>query len=261
MLNILDQLRMMPEVARLAKRTPRDPAAAWEGYWSRVRSTGTEGEVLWDAEIGTEADQYAHVLEGHMDDGLPIIDVGCGNGRWTRWLAGRFPSALGVDVAESAVRRAARESEGLPAVVFRTLDLTVPGTGRLLQEEHGDSNVFVRGVFHVLRPRQRRDLSENIRQVVGSRGRVLLTETNFRGNPLSYMQSLGARPGSIPAPLERAIGGIPVPGHFGRAERRAAFPDGSWSVLADGPVTIEAVPMSGRTSTSIPGYFAMMGAR
>lgn len=261
MFTIVDQLRMVPEVARLARLTPRDPVTAWEGYWSRVRTTGTQGEVLWDAEIGAEAEQYAHAVDGFMDHALPVIDVGCGNGRWTRWLADRFPSALGVDVADSAVERAAAESAHLPTVSFRTLDLTAPGAGRLLQEEHGEANVFVRGVFHVLRPRQRKDLGRNLRDIVGSRGRVLLTETNFRGNPLSYMHSLGARPGSIPAPLRRAIGGIPVPGHFGSAERRAAFPDGSWTVLADGPVTIEAVPMSGRTSTGIPGYFAMLGAR
>ncbi|MDQ0736631.1 class I SAM-dependent methyltransferase [Arthrobacter agilis] len=261
MLNIVDQLRMVPEVARLAQRTPRDPVTAWEGYWSRIGTTGTQGEVLWDAEIGLEADQYAQAIDRFMDRGLPIIDGGCGNGRWTRWLAGRFPSALGVDVADSAVRRAAHESQELPSVAFRTADLTAPGAGLLLHEEHGDANVFVRGVFHVLRPPQRKELGRNLRDIVGDRGRVLLTETNFRGNPLSYLQSLGARPGNIPAPLRRAIGGIPVPGHFGPAERRAAFPDGSWTVLADGPVTIEAVPMSGRTSTSIPGYLAMLGAR
>lgn len=252
---------MVPEVARLAVRTPRDASVAWEGYWSRVRTTGTAGEVLWDTEIGTEAEQYANFVDGFMDASLPVIDVGCGNGRWTRWLAQRFPTALGVDVSESAVLRAGEESPGIPGLTYRSLDLTAPGTGRRLREEFGDSHVFVRGVFHVLRPKQREHLGRNLRDLVGAGGRVLLTETNYRGNPLSYMQSLGARPGSIPAPLRRAIGGIPVPGHFGPVERRAALPDSTWTVLADGPVLIEAVPMSGRTTTSIPGYFAMLGPR
>lgn len=252
---------MVPEVARLAVRTPRNASVAWEGYWSRVRTTGTAGEVLWDADIGAEAEQYAAVIDEFMDTSLPVIDVGCGNGRWTRWLSQRFPVTLGVDVSASAVQRAEEESDGIQGVAYRALDLTAPGAGRRLQEEFGDAHVFVRGVFHVLRPKQRELLGRNLREVVGARGRVLLTETNYRGNPLSYMQSLGARPGSIPAPLRRAIGGIPVPGHFGPVERRAALPDGSWTVLADGPVLIEAVPMSGRTATSIPGYVAMLGSR
>ena len=122
-------------------------------------------------------------------------------------------------------------------------------------------NVFVRGVFHVLRDRQREQLGRTLHSVVGRRGRLLLTETNYRGNPLSYMQSLGAAPGRIPPPLRKAIGGIPVPGRFGADERRAAFPEAAWQVVADGPVIIETVPMGGDGTTGIPGYFATMGAR
>lgn len=258
---IIDQLRMVPEVVRLASRTPRSSTEAWERYWNAVRTTGTQGEVLWDADIGPEADQYSTVLDGRMDTSLPIVDVGCGNGQWTRWLAGRFPAAVGVDVAASAVRRAADESDGVQGVSFRTLDLTEPGAGRRLHTEYGDANVFVRGVLHVLRPRKRVELGRNLLDLVGARGHVLLTETNYRGNALSYLQSLGAGPGSIPEPLRRAIGGIPVPGHFGAAERRAAFPDHLWRTFTDGPVRIEAVPMAGPSTTGIPGYFAMLGTR
>ncbi|MFC3300796.1 class I SAM-dependent methyltransferase [Arthrobacter agilis] len=261
MRSFVDQLRMVPEVARLASGTPRNTTDAWERYWASVRTTGTQGEVLWDADIGAEAEQYAGVLEERMDGALPIVDVGCGNGQWTRWLVGRFPAAVGVDVADSAVLRARAESLGVAGVSYRTLDLTSPGTGGRLHGEFGDANVFIRGVFHVLRPKQRAQLAANALDLVGARGRVLLTETNYRGTPLAYMQSLGASPGRIPEPLRRAIGNIPVPGHFGAAERRAAFPARAWSTLAEGRVSIEAVPMRGTAATAIPGYFAMLGAR
>ncbi|WP_247827550.1 class I SAM-dependent methyltransferase [Arthrobacter antioxidans] len=261
MLRIIRQLLMVPEVALLARRTPRDPAVAWEGYWRGIRATGTQGEVLWDTDIGPEAEQYATSMQASMDFALPVLDVGCGNGRWTRWLAPRFPAAVGVDVAESAVQRARQEADGEHTISFRTLDLTQPGTGHMLHEEYGDMNVFVRGVFHVLRGPQREQLARNLHSVAGRHGRVLLTETNYRGSPLSYMQSLGATPGSIPLPLRKAIGGIPVPGRFGPEERRAAFPEAAWQVVDDAPVTIEAVPMGGNATTGIPGYFATMKTR
>ena len=261
MLRIIRQLLMVPEVALLARRTPRDPARAWEGYWRGVRATGTQGEVLWDTDIGPEAEQYAQSMDASMDCALPVLDVGCGNGRWTRWLAPRFPAAVGVDIAESAVQRARLETGDGHAISFRALDLTKPDTGHMLHEEYGDMNVFVRGVFHVLRSPQRDQLARNLQAVVGRHGCVLLTETNYRGGPLSYMQSLGAMPGSIPPPLRKAIGGIPVPGRFGTEERRAAFPEATWQVVADGPVTIEAVPMGGAGTTGIPGYFATMKTR
>lgn len=256
----VDQLRLVPEVAYLSARTPRNSATAWENYWGRVRTTGMQGEVLWDAEIGSEADQYSAIIDASMDAGLPILDVGCGNGRWTRWLSQRFPIAVGLDHSASAVKRAVVESGDAAGVSFHVLDLTVPGTGRILQQEHGDANIFVRGLLHVLQPRERVELGRNLLEAVGRRGRVLLTETNYRGNPLSYLHSLGARPGSIPDPLRKAIGGIPVPGHFGPVERSAAFPGEAWEVLSDGPALIEAVPMNG-SPTIIPGYLAMLGPR
>lgn len=257
----VEQLQMLPEIARLAVRTPRDSTKAWEGYWSRVRATGSAGEVLWDTEIGVEADQYSTPITAFMDTSLPVVDVGCGNGRWTRWLTGHFPSAMGVDVSASAVRRAGQEWPDVPGLTFRTVDLTAPGAGRLLHGELDDVNVFVRGVFHVLRPRERAALAANLQHLVGARGRVLLSETNVPGTTLSYLQSLGAKPGAIPLPLRHAIGGIPAPGHFGAAERRRAFPDSVWTVLDDGAATIEAVPMAGRRTTSIPAYVAMLGTR
>lgn len=256
----VDQLGLVPQVAYLAARSPRNSTKAWEGYWEGVTTTGTLGQVLWDAEIGAEAEQYGAIIDASMDLTLPILDVGCGNGRWTRWLSQQFPATIGLDLSASAVDRATEESRTTRGVSFHVTDLTVPGAGSILNREYGDANVFVRGVLHVLQPRERLALGRNLLDVVGQQGRVLLTETNFRGNPLSYLHSLGARPGSIPDPLRKAISEIPVPGHFGPEERLAAFPDDLWEVLSDGPVRIATVPLNGR-STAIPGYLAMLGPR
>ncbi|WP_026551053.1 class I SAM-dependent methyltransferase [Arthrobacter sp. Br18] len=256
--NFLSQARMVPRVALLSTRAPRNPTKAWEVYWSRVQHTGAGGEVLWDSASDTEWNQYGGPIREHMDLTLPVIDVGCGNGTFTRRLAEVFPLALGVDVARSAVDRAEQESTGIARTRYRTIDFTTAGTGAALRSEYGPVNVFVRGVLHVLRKEQQRALARNLADLVGTTGRVLLTETNFRGNPLAYLQSLGASPGNIPQQLERAIAGIPVPGRFGARERSAAFPARDWHVAAEGPVTIEAVTMTSGGPTAIPGYFAML---
>ena len=51
-------------------------------------------------------------ISRYLDPALPVVDVGSGNGRYTRWLASRFPAAVGVDVASAAVTRARDESDG-----------------------------------------------------------------------------------------------------------------------------------------------------
>ena len=66
---------------------------------------------------------------------LPLADIGCGNGRFTRGLAGRFPRAVGVDVSPAAVARAHFETNsGQPTVSFNVLDVTEPGAGSVLRE-------------------------------------------------------------------------------------------------------------------------------
>jgi SAM-dependent methyltransferase len=49
------------------------------------------------------------------------LDIGCGVGRLTRALAGRFESALGVDGSETMVAHAERINADLPNCTFRAL--------------------------------------------------------------------------------------------------------------------------------------------
>ncbi|MHA7263147.1 class I SAM-dependent methyltransferase [Arthrobacter sp. TMN-37] len=250
-----NRARLVPTIAWLAARAPRDPHRAWEGYWKDIQATGAGGQVLWDSTSEAERSQYAATIRTHLDTSLPVIDVGCGNGSFTRWLAGIFPEAHGVDVSPSAISRAEAEAEGLANVSFAVVDATDPGAA--ISPYPGACNVFVRGVLHVLPPRPRAVMASNLRSSVRG-GRVFLTETNFPGSSLEYVERLGAVPGYIPAGLRRAIAGLPRPGHFGATEREAAFPGGQWLLLADGPAVIDAVPAETAESTPIPAYFAVL---
>ena len=155
-----------------------------------------------------------------------------------------------MDLAENAVARAQQESDGLAGVSFRALDATAPDAGEKIRADIGtDANVFVRGVFHILDPAGRAALARTLHPVVGTRGRVFLAETDFRGSQLGYLEHLGATATHIPAPLERAIADLPRPGHFGEPERVVAFPASAWSVVADGPTDIETIPLAGHPRT------------
>ncbi|PYI64489.1 methyltransferase type 12 [Arthrobacter livingstonensis] len=259
MSKLWEQMLLLPRVVRLASRAPRDPNAAWEGYWRGIHSTGRSGEVLWDAGSRNEFAQYSDALIAHFDPALPVIDVGCGNGSYTRWLAGHFPSVLGIDVSPGAVERARSEADGILNADFMVMDATGAGAGGQLLERVGLANVFVRGVFHVLKPDKQASMAANLRTIIGNTGRVFLTETNFRGNSLAYLQQLGATRRSIPGQLERALENLPRPGHFGARERHSIFPDTHWKVITDGPVNIEvALVNSTGLPQQVPGYFAIL---
>ena len=253
---------MVPRVAWLGKSTPKDLLVGWNHYWSSVRSTGVGGDVLWDTGDLAEIPAYLPIMQAHMDMTLPVIDVGCGNGRFTRRLAAYFPSATGVDLSTSAIALAGRESVDIPGIQFQAFDATVAGATKGLARQQAPANVFVRGVFHILSPSARIEMAKNLIPLTGTKGRVFLSETNFRGNSLEYLELLGATPLWVPEPLQRAIRDLPRPGHFGAEETATTFPAGDWEMLADGASVIETIPLrSPGMPETIPGYYAVMAPR
>lgn len=261
MSKLWDRLLLVPTVVRLASRAPRNPHTAWEQYWTGVQTTGHDGDVLWDSDSPAERRQYTDLVLAHFDPALPVIDVGCGNGTYTRWLATLFPNVIGVDVSAGAIAKATREAGNTPNCSFAVLDATQEGAGDYLLDKWGPANVFVRGVFHVLKPNKQAAMVENLRTVAGQAGRVFLAETNFPGNSLEYLAELGATSDHVPGQLKRALENLPRPGRFGARERQGVFPDTDWRVIADGPVNIEVVPMNDAGHPQrVPGYFALMAA-
>lgn len=268
MLSALKKYLLVPKMVKLSSAAPKDPREAWDQFWGNVRATGARGDVLWDSGDDHEMLGYLEQLKRQLNPDLPIVDVGCGNGTFSRGLAAHFPHVLGVDVSPNAIARANSESAGLERVSYLAADMTAPGAARTVAEAlalagfAGDANIFIRGVLHVLKRPAQAALAEQLHPLVGRRGRVFLAETDFRGNAIEYVCHLGATLHSIPAPLEKAIRGLPMPGRFGPVQRKRAFPELRWDVVEDGPATIETRPLTSASRTElIPGYFSVLQPR
>lgn len=261
---------LVPQVVRLSRRAPRVVSTRWEQYWAATGATGDDGDVLWDSSSSEEPQHYLDLLGAHADPRLPVVDLGCGNGRFTRALARHYPRALGVDLAPAAITRAQQETDGPDDDMaghphdprFRAADVTAIGAGRRLRDElGGDAHVFVRGVLHVLDHDARRRLAATVRTLVGGSGTVLIAETNHRGTALSYLESLGATPRAMPLPLARAIAsGLPTPRSFGIAELHGCFPTELWdAVLVEDDAEITIVPLRDRdVGERIPALVAVL---
>jgi SAM-dependent methyltransferase len=254
------QALTLAHVVRLSLRAPRDATTSWNAFWSGVDATGDGGDVLWDASASAEAARYVDLLAAHGRPELPVVDIGCGNGRFTRLLASRFPRAIGVDLSPHAIALALGESKS-PGIEFRVLDMTQPGAGQRLHAEFGEVNVFVRGVLHVLDAPARRRLAANVADLADAHGTVLIAETNHRGPLIGYLESLGAGPRGMPQPLARAIAtGIPRPSPFGEPELDDCFPRDQWErVLIDNDAAITTIPLRrAGVPDSIPGFVAVL---
>jgi SAM-dependent methyltransferase len=268
MLSALKKYLLVPKLVKLSSAAPKDPQVAWDQYWGRVRATGACGDVLWDSGDDHELLGYLEHLKRQLNPDLPLVDVGCGNGTFSRRLAAHFPHVLGVDVSANAIARARAESEGLDRISYLAADMTAPGAARSVAAAlaaagaGGEANIFIRGVLHVMKRRAQAALAEQLLPLAGKRGRVFLAETDFRGNAVEYVSHLGATLHSIPAPLRDAIRDLPMPGHFGPVQRLRAFPESRWDVVEDGPAVIETLPLKSAVNPErIPGYFAVLQAR
>lgn len=125
--SVLQKYLMIPRLIRLSRAAPKNRHVAWDSYWAGIGRTGTQGEVLWDAGTDHELSSYLDILQRHLDPSLPVVDIGCGHGSFTRALASSFPHVLGVDVSAHAAARATAESAGNENVSYLARDMAAPG--------------------------------------------------------------------------------------------------------------------------------------
>ncbi|MEU6534669.1 class I SAM-dependent methyltransferase [Streptomyces sp. NPDC047000] len=172
--------------------------AAWEGFWSEAPEE--QGAVFWDAEPTLTAGRHLALFEPYLTHpNLPMVDLGCGNGTQTRFLADRFPHVVGADIAEAALDRA-RRADPAALAAYRTLDAVDKAAAQNLHAELGDSNVYMRGVLHQAEPDDRQPLIDTVATLLGDRGRAFLLELSEHARPV--LGDLARRPGGPPSKIE-----------------------------------------------------------
>lgn len=164
--------------------------AAWEGFWSEAPEE--QGAVFWDSEPTLTAGPHLALFEPYLTHpNLPMVDLGCGNGTQTRFLADRFPQVVGADIAEAALDRA-RHADPTGMAAYRRLDAVDKAAAQNLHAELGDCNVYVRGVLHQTEPDDRQPLIDTVATLLGDRGRAFLLELSEHARPV--LGGLARRP-------------------------------------------------------------------
>ncbi|MFE6281842.1 class I SAM-dependent methyltransferase [Streptomyces sp. NPDC057877] len=207
---------------------------AWEGFWREAPDDA--GAVFWDAEPVLTAGRHLALFEPHLvDPGLPMLDVGCGNGTQTRFLAERFPRVIGVDLSAAALDHA-RRADRAGQAAYRLLDAAEKGEAQTLHAELGDGNVYVRGVLHQCEPDDRQPLVDSIATLAGERGRVFLVELAEAAG--TALRGLAQGPSGPPAKLAPVLRHGIAPGEVADA----AVPDylraAGLTVLASGELPL-----------------------
>ncbi|MFI5684292.1 class I SAM-dependent methyltransferase [Streptomyces sp. NPDC051636] len=172
----------------------------WESYWRET--SDARGEAIWDADPSLTAAPHSELLLPYADTARPIVDLGCGNGTQTRYLATRFARAVGVDLSHAAIEHARRAAHG-DAVEFQQLDLTDTEAVRALHTRLGDSNVYMRAVIHQSEPAARPLVADAVAEIIGSRGRAFVVE--LTSGSRQVLGRAAADPNGPPPKLRRVF--------------------------------------------------------
>jgi SAM-dependent methyltransferase len=172
--------------------TDRTPQQRWEAYWGDVAPN--VGEALWDTPPDQDTGKLLSFCEDDIDRGLQLVDVGCGNGRRSAFLAEHFPRVVGVDVSAAAVEAAGSLYEA-PNLEFRVLDAIEPDQATALHDELGDANVHVSAMFHSMKPSERELAAKSVAALCGQTGRLVVEELGTEAEKVfAAMQALGGPP-------------------------------------------------------------------
>ncbi|SEE73758.1 Methyltransferase domain-containing protein [Streptomyces sp. 3213] len=207
---------------------------AWEGFWREAPEE--QGAVFWDASPTQTVGLHLALFEPKLrDPGLQMIDLGCGNGTQTRFLADRFNHVLGVDLSAAAIDHA-RHADPAGQATYRLLDATDKTEVETLHAELGDANVYMRGVLHQVDPEDRQQLVDGIATLVGERGQVFLVELAEAARPI--IGGLAQDPEGPPAKLAPILRHGIAPGEVADDEVPELLRAAGLTILASGELPL-----------------------
>jgi SAM-dependent methyltransferase len=222
-----------PETTDARIPAGQDPLAAWERWWSAL--DGTPGEIVWAADAADLEADLGHFVSS-FGQRLPVVDLGCGDGRQSRFLARHFPTVCGVDISPAAINRA-RAADNPANVSFRVLDVRDLSQAAGLHSELGDANVYIRGVLQALPPAARPRAVETIARLLGATGTLFAKELPPAAR--SYFAAVAERHG-LPPGLARIMRLVP-PGEISEPELVRLFPAARFEVVRTGTSHIHTV--------------------
>jgi len=231
-------------------------STSWESFWST--STGAPGEIFWDANPAHAAQQDVALFQGSVDPQLPLIDLGCGNGTQTRFLADHFPRVLGTEISPAAVE-IARTKHAAANISYRVLDVLCPDDAQALHEEIGDANLYMRAVLHQLSPADHATAIQSIERLLGRKGVLYLVELSSAAEPFfaQLITQYGPPPG-----LARVFRHQITPGMVNENDLGVLFPSNRFTLLRTGPSHIHTVhTLPTGEVVKVPAFYTILRQR
>ena len=158
-----------------------DPAHYWEDRARRYASQGEGLAAVCSCGMPDFYNRAIHfcqfrALRPLMEKtrGRSVLDVGCGVGRWSLWMAARGARVTGADVSPSMVREARRRA--VAAGLAEKCEYQVADLTNLDLHEQYDFILSVTVLQHITELRRLESAVRNLKAHLAPKGRVVLIE-------------------------------------------------------------------------------------
>jgi|AntRauTorckE5430_2_1112549.scaffolds.fasta_scaffold12958_3 SAM-dependent methyltransferase len=225
----------------------------WEAFYQK---TYAQGKALWDVPPEQSVLQDYQVFRTAFEKADSVVDIGCGTGEQSRYLAGLYRTVIGVDAAPRAIE-IAKKSENPPNVTFSVGDLADPAFIEGLGKSYGDMNVYMRGVLHQIRKPDRQRVAKHLLDLIGAKGALYLIEV---GKGIKdYFQSASPAFHELPSAVQETfISNLPPHG-VDEAEIEALFNRDGYLLAAHGAGFLNTnLLLSNGTPVKIPAIFGLV---
>jgi len=197
----------------------------WESYWNNVYQNKADTPVFWDSDPELAAVSDLKRFKPFMDTSLPLLDLGCGNGKQTRMLSRHFRQVIGADVSSSAIQIAREESAAESNIRYLVFDAVDTVQAQELHQQAGDMNIYMRGVLHMIKMRDRPQFTSNLGLLMGEKGVLYQIEL-----PTEAFYAIRTLPENVTASIPKLVHRV----GFNLEERERYYPEPDWLVLAEG---------------------------
>ncbi len=232
----------------------------WNKYYKRTY-TDSNKKALWDVPANEAIEEDFELFKDHFDKSLPVMDLGCGTGTQSLFLAEHYTNVLAVDVSSEAIGIANElHNQNKVQIKFEVLGATDTEKAIALHNELGDVNIYMRGVLHQIKESDIVKFQQVIKTLLGNRGSLYGIEVSNKIR--DYFNASNEGFSKLPKRMQQVfISNLPPKG-LSPENLFSYFPEHLFKVLKTGPSKLNTnLKFKNDEPIYIPAIYALLKNR
>ncbi|MFT4664333.1 MAG: SAM-dependent methyltransferase [Polaribacter sp.] len=227
-------------------------------YWDQLyrQLKATNEPALWEVPPSMGVIPDFAIFESSFNSNLPVVDVGCGSGFQTNFLASKYAQVVGIDASKKAIAMAQKMNDSDNAT-FQKINLLDEEEVGSFCTQIGNTNVYVRGVLHQIPIEERPVFIKHLKQMMGTSGTLFIIET--APNIQQFIESMNLRFTELPVAFKKVFTSHYPPLGVSIPEIQEYFKLEDYELIDSGPTILPInLIIEKNKKTELPAVYALI---